>query len=86
MIRPIKIFLIAIWNFWFYVLSFTGIIISLPFLFIFSLKVTTHIFIGLLEIFGRILYCMGWDFTQKLNLRNQLLKEKVTCLLLITRA
>jgi 1-acyl-sn-glycerol-3-phosphate acyltransferase len=36
--KLIKILLIAVWNAWFYVLAFTGIIISLPLLFIFSLK------------------------------------------------
>jgi 1-acyl-sn-glycerol-3-phosphate acyltransferase len=36
--KPIKIFFIAIWNVWFYILAFIGIVISLPLLFIFSLK------------------------------------------------
>ena len=38
MIKAIKVFLIAIWNVWFYILGFIGIVISLPFLFIFSIK------------------------------------------------
>ena len=38
MIKAIKVFLIAVWNVWFYVLGFIGIVISLPFLFIFSVK------------------------------------------------
>jgi 1-acyl-sn-glycerol-3-phosphate acyltransferase len=37
-IKAIKVFLIAIWNVWFYILGFIGIVISLPFLFIFSIK------------------------------------------------
>ncbi len=38
MIKAIKVFLIAVWNVWFYILGFIGIVISLPFLFIFSVK------------------------------------------------
>ena len=38
MFKPIKIFFIAIWNVWFYILAFIGIVVSLPLLFIFSLK------------------------------------------------
>ena len=38
MFKAIKVFLIAIWNVWFYILGFIGIVISLPFLFIFSIK------------------------------------------------
>ena len=38
MIKAIKVFLIAIWNVWFYILGFIGIVISLPFLFVFSIK------------------------------------------------
>ena len=38
MIKAIKVFLIAVWNVWFYVLGFIGIVITLPFLIIFSIK------------------------------------------------
>ena len=38
MIKAIKIFFIAVWNVWFYVLGFIGIVITLPFLIIFSIK------------------------------------------------
>ena len=38
MIKAIKVFFIAVWNVWFYILGFIGIVISLPFLFIFSVK------------------------------------------------
>ena len=38
MIKAIKVFLIAVWNVWFYVLGFIGIVITLPFLIIFSVK------------------------------------------------
>tara|TARA_B100001027_G_scaffold19361_1_gene11575 strand:- start:572 stop:1333 length:762 start_codon:yes stop_codon:yes gene_type:complete len=37
-IKAIKVFLIAVWNVWFYVLGFIGIVITLPFLIIFSIK------------------------------------------------
>ena len=38
MIKAIKVFFIAVWNVWFYVLGFIGIVITLPFLIIFSIK------------------------------------------------
>ena len=38
MIKAIKVFFIAVWNVWFYVLGFIGIVITLPFLIIFSVK------------------------------------------------
>jgi 1-acyl-sn-glycerol-3-phosphate acyltransferase len=37
-IKAIKVFFIAVWNVWFYVLGFIGIVITLPFLIIFSIK------------------------------------------------
>ena len=38
MIKAIKVFFIAVWNVWFYVLGFIGIVSTLPFLIIFSIK------------------------------------------------
>ena len=38
MFKIIKICLLGIWNVWFYVLAFIGIVISFPFLILFSLK------------------------------------------------
>ena len=38
MIKAIKVFFIAVWNVWFYVLGFIGIVITLPFLIVFSIK------------------------------------------------
>ena len=38
MFKIIKICLLGIWNVWFYVLCFIGIVISFPFLIFFSLK------------------------------------------------
>ena len=38
MIKVIKVFFIAVWNVWFYVLGFIGILITFPFLIIFSIK------------------------------------------------
>jgi len=76
-IRPIKIFLIAIWNFWFYVLSFTGIIISLPFLFIFSLKESYYPYFYWVarNIWSNIiLYGMG--FYPKIKFKEPIIKGK----------
>ena len=38
MFKILKICILGIWNVWFYVLCFIGIVISMPFLIIFSLK------------------------------------------------
>ena len=38
MFKAIKVFFIAVWNIWFYILGFVGIVITLPFLFIFCVK------------------------------------------------
>lgn len=77
MIKAIKVFLIAVWNVWFYILGFIGIVISLPFLLIFSIKesyypyfywVTRNIWSNI------IMYGMG--FYPEINFKQNIIKGK----------
>ena len=77
MIKAIKVFLIAVWNVWFYVLGFIGIVITLPFLIIFSIKesfypyfywVTRNIWSNI------IMYGMG--FYPEIKFKQRIMKGK----------
>ena len=75
--KPIKILFISIWNVWFYILSFVGIVICLPFFLVLSIKESYYPYF---YWFARniwsniIMYGMG--FYPKLKMKEPLIKGK----------
>ena len=77
MIKAIKVFLIAVWNLWFYILGFIGIVISLPFLFIFSVKESYYPYFYWVarNIWSNIIM-YGMGFYPEINFKQRVIKGK----------
>ncbi len=77
MIKAIKVFLIAVWNVWFYILGFIGIVISLPFLFIFSVKESYYPYFYWVarNIWSNIIM-YGMGFYPEINFKQRIIKGK----------
>ena len=77
MFKPIKIFFIAIWNVWFYILAFVGIVVSLPLLFIFSLKESYYPYFYWVarNIWSNIIM-YGMGFYPEINFKETIKKDK----------
>ena len=75
MIKAIKVFLIAVWNVWFYILGFIGIVISLPFLLIFSLKESYYPYFYWVarNIWSNIIM-YGMGFYPEINFKQHIIK------------
>jgi len=76
-IKAIKVFLIAVWNVWFYILGFIGIVISLPFLFIFSVKESYYPYFYWVarNIWSNIIM-YGMGFYPEINFKQRIIKGK----------
>ena len=77
MIKAIKVFLIAIWNVWFYILGFIGIVITLPFLIIFSIKESfyPYFFWVARNIWSNIIM-YGMGFYPEIKFKQHIIKGK----------
>ena len=77
MIKGIKVFLIAVWNVWFYILGFIGIVISLPFLLIFSIKESYYPYFYWVarNIWSNIIM-YGMGFYPEINFKQHIIKDK----------
>ena len=77
MIKAIKVFLIAVWNVWFYILGFIGIVISLPFLFIFSVKESYYpYFYWVVRNIWSNLIMYGMGFYPEIKFKQDIVKGK----------
>ena len=77
MIKAIKVFFIAVWNVWFYVLGFIGIVITLPFLIIFSIKESfyPYFYWGARNIWSNIIM-YGIGFYPEIKFKQHIKKGK----------